>query len=61
MAMVLLRGTEAQFIDFQCLLHAILPMAVAAGWREDDVRAALEAVVVDLRLKCQPAGQSRLP
>ena len=45
----LLRGIDAPFVDFSCLLHAILPAAAAAGWQKDEVRAALTVVVADLR------------
>jgi hypothetical protein len=31
------------------LFHAILPDALAAGWQEEEVKAALQAVVADLR------------
>jgi len=48
--LALLGRVHAPFVDFQCLLHAILPTALAAGWHEDEVRAALEVIVADLRV-----------
>jgi len=47
--LALLRGTHAPFVDFVCLLHAILPAAMAAGWQEHEVEAALDVLVADLR------------
>jgi len=48
-AIKLLRNVHAPFVDFECLLHAILSGGIADGWSEGEVRLALRAVVVHLQ------------
>lgn len=50
----LLRDIHAPFVDFECLLHAVLPAGTAAGWSEGEVKLALRAVVAHL----QPADMA---
>jgi len=42
----LVSGLNAQFLDFNSLLHAILPAARAVGWREKEVERALRSMLL---------------
>jgi hypothetical protein len=48
-ANMMIHGSRAPFLDFVSLFYAILPEAKAAGWREFEVRSALESITRDLR------------
>jgi hypothetical protein len=48
-ALMMLTAARVPCLDFMSLLHAILPAATAVGWREEEVEAALETIVSDLR------------
>lgn len=48
---IMLGGCHSPFVDFASLLHAILPTAKAAGWEDEEIRAALIEVTNDYRIR----------